>query len=257
MLQLPFLNKVTTLSANQNKSIYVYTSRFYLKHYLWLTLAGLLFFWLSRYDGWDWAISRHFYDPALRRFPWQNNRWLDLINHRLLKDAVLVFGVALLAAAAFTRRWQWLLVALLIGIGPLVVGVLKATSAHSCPWDLLAFGGRARAWPLLGSPPADSGPGHCFPGGHASSGFGLMALRFLFPQPRRLGVFLWAAAVLLGLIMGWGQVMRGAHFVSHNLWAGWWVWLSQLSIYAGLSRWIARRSTTHDGSPKPETVPLD
>lgn len=25
--------------------------------------------------------------------------------------------------------------------------------------------------------------------------------------------------------MGFGQIMRGAHFLTHNLWAGWWVWV--------------------------------
>ncbi|RRA38556.1 phosphoesterase, partial [Cronobacter sakazakii] len=37
-----------------------------------------------------------------------------------------------------------------------------------------------------------------------------------------------AAGIALGLAMGFGQVMRGAHFFTHNLWAGWWVWLTQV-----------------------------
>ncbi|MDU4093940.1 MAG: phosphoesterase, partial [Pantoea sp.] len=41
----------------------------------------------------------------------------------------------------------------------------------------------------------------------------------------------WSGAIVLGLVMGYGQMMRGAHFLSHNLWAGWWVWLTQLLTY--------------------------
>ena len=76
---------------------------------------------------------------------------------------------------------------LLIGIGPLVVGILKATSAHSCPWDLIEYGGKAMSFPLFGAVPALPGPGRCFPGGHASSGFAVMALFFLFYPQRPRG----------------------------------------------------------------------
>lgn len=32
---------------------------------------------------------------------------------------------------------------LLIGTVSLVVGILKANTAHSCPWDLIEYGGKA------------------------------------------------------------------------------------------------------------------
>ncbi|PKH24503.1 phosphoesterase [Enterobacterales bacterium CwR94] len=258
-MSLPsFLNKTETPLGIKTKSIYLLPLRFYLMHFILLALSGLLLFWLSRHDAWDWAVSRYWFDSAQQRFPLQNNAWLDLLNHRLLKDAVITGAVGLLLAGLALRRSRWVFVALLIGIGPLVVGVLKATSAHSCPWDLVEFGGKAWAYPLLGSVPADSGPGHCFPGGHASSGFGLMALLFLFwPERKRLAWFLWSAAMLLGLLMGFGQVMRGAHFVSHNLWAGWWVWFSQLSVYAGVTWWMKMRKGTQNGNAKSGSVSLD
>ncbi|SAH35329.1 phosphoesterase PA-phosphatase-like protein [Enterobacter roggenkampii] len=46
--------------------------------------------------------------------------------------------------------------------------------------------------------------------------------------------------ILLGLAMGFGQVMRGAHFFSHNLWAGWWVWFSQVAVYGLVSTRFAK-----------------
>ncbi|OTW33329.1 phosphoesterase, partial [Enterobacter kobei] len=39
---------------------------------------------------------------------------------------------------------------------------------------------------------------------------------------------------------GFGQVMRGAHFFSHNLWAGWWVWFSQVAVYGLISTRFAK-----------------
>lgn len=98
------------------------------------------------------------------------------------------------------------------------------------------------SFPLFGAVPALPGPGRCFPGGHASSGFAVMALFFLFyPQRPRLAWCCWCGGIALGMLMGFGQIMRGAHFLTHNLWAGWWVWLSQLAIYWMISGYWRRK----------------
>lgn len=222
------LNKSQTIRLIRSETIYLLPRRFYLVQLILLAVTGLILTWLSRHEAWDIALTRVWYDPVTQQFPWKDNRWLDLINHRLLKD--LVIGLTLLALfkGLFNRNPRLVLVALLVGIGPAVVGILKATSAHSCPWDLIEFGGKAVSYPLFSAVPADSGPGRCFPGGHASSGFGVMALFFWFwPRRPTLAWACFALGATLGMLMGYGQLMRGAHFLSHNLWAGWWVWLSQ------------------------------
>lgn len=103
----------------------------------------------------------------------------------------------------------------------LVVSLFKAKSTSSCPWDMQEFGGLARyashwAWGV-----ADGGGGRCFPAGHASAGFaflgGALALRPFAPVVARR--WLWGA-LLTGLALGWGQQLRGAHFMSHTLWTG-------------------------------------
>ena len=226
------LNQSETLSPIRIKALYPLSARFYAIQAILLAVFALLFLWMARDSALDHALVSYWFDPLTQRFPWKDSRWLDLINHRLLKDMAIATGVTLLLAGLMRRQPRWVLVALLIGIGPLVVGVLKATSAHSCPWDLVEFGGKAFSYPLLGSVPAESGPGRCFPGGHASSGFSLMALFFLYwPTRPKIAWLCWGGALMLGLVMGYGQIMRGAHFLSHNLWAGWWVWLAQLVTY--------------------------
>ncbi len=109
----------------------------------------------------------------------------NLINHRLLKISVIAGAVLALFWGIYRRNARLIVTMLSIGIGPLVVGLLKATSAHSCPWDLLEYGGKAMSFPLFGTTPAFPGPGRCFPGGHASSGFAVMALFFLFIRNAR------------------------------------------------------------------------
>lgn len=237
------LNQSSTASQIQTDALYSLPASFYRWQAFGLLVTALLFIWLSRNEQLDWAVSHYWYDAASQRFPWQNNYWLDLINHRLLKISVIAGAVLTLLWGIYRRNARLIVAMLLIGIGPLVVGILKATSAHSCPWDLLEYGGKAMSFPLFVTTPAFSGPGRCFPGGHASSGFAVMALFFLFyPQRPRLAYWCWLGGITLGMLMGFGQIMRGAHFLSHNLWAGWWVWFSQLAVYWCISGYFRRKT---------------
>ncbi|MCE0488662.1 phosphatase PAP2 family protein [Pantoea sp. Mb-10] len=244
------LNLSITPDQIKSTTIYSLSGRFYAINFILLAILGLAFLLWSRHENLDIAISRMWFDAQTARFPWQHNRWLDLVNHRLVKDVIIAGAILLLLRGIQRRHGRYVLVALLFGLGPLVVGVLKAHSAHSCPWDLAMFGGKAESFVLLDSVPANSGPGQCFPGGHASSGFSLMALFFLWwpERPRRALVAL-LVGITVGLLMGYGQVMRGAHFFSHNLWAGWWVWLTQVVVFAGFSFCLNQlRTRNHHGS---------
>lgn len=228
-------------TVNKTKLLYRLPPRFYLFQLCILIILAVVFSWLSRDEGLDRWLTGYWFDAASRSFPLQNDRLLDLLNHRLLKDLVIAGGAIALLWGLWRRQPRLVVVALLIGLGALTVGILKGFSHHSCPWSLMEYGGNAASYPLFGTAPADSGPGRCFPGGHASSGFGVMALFFLFYRERpRLAWFFLGFGVFLGLSMGYGQVMRGAHFFSHNLWAGWWVWVTQVALYGAISTWLVK-----------------
>ncbi len=84
--------------------------------------------------------------------------------------------------------------------------------------------GRQRSWSL-------------FPGGHASSGQKLvMGLFFAFwrERPRVSPGVLYSSA---GVRSGDGALVRSCagRIFSHNLWAGWWVWFSQVAVYGLVS----------------------
>lgn len=106
-----------------------------------------------------------------------------------------------------------------------VISALKYMSTTSCPWDLAEFGGVARYVSHWALGLTDGGGGHCFPAGHASAGFaflgGYFALRRHAPAASRLWL---AGALASGLVLGLGQQVRGAHFMSHTLWASWLCW---------------------------------
>ena len=94
------------------------------------------------------------------------------------------------------------------------------------------YGGYAPFERLFERMPAHAAGGSCFPGGHASGGFALMAFYFgLRDVQARYARLALAVALALGMVMGWAQMMRGAHFLSHNIWSAWIVWTFMALMY--------------------------
>ncbi len=196
-------------------------------HAVLVPLALGLLAWLAAYSGLDRAVTDLFYDVRLARFPAHESYWLELLGHRVAKIAIWVVALGMLAAAFATERIRQNpheqraigLAVLAMALGPMMVSMLKYTTGHHCPWDLLAYGGFAdvsRDWFV-----ASADAGRCFPSGHASAGFALIALYFLghaIDRPRlaRVGLI---AAIVVGTAFSAVRVIQGAHFVSHNLWA--------------------------------------
>jgi len=102
------------------------------------------------------------------------------------------------------------------------------------PWSMTAALPHGFLWVLKNE------NGHCFPGGHASTGFAFMTGYFVYrlSNPKRAYFFLFSGFIL-GFAMGWAQMMRGAHFLSHNLWTAWVVWLVNVIIYGIFYKRIA------------------
>ncbi|MDW6005260.1 phosphatase PAP2 family protein [Vibrio mangrovi] len=211
---------------------YQFSHRFYLQQAGILFVLAAVFFVLSRYRPFDLYFSDLWFDPQINRFPLTENYWLEVVNHHYVKYFVIAIATGTLILGIIQKKFHWIAIALIMASGPAIIGLLKSFSHHSCPWDLIRYGGSGHEYPLLGSIPEFPGDGRCFPGGHASGGFGLMAFYFLlYPISRRMATWAIIGALSLGMIMGYGQVMRGAHFFSHNLWTIWWVWSIQLILY--------------------------
>jgi membrane-associated PAP2 superfamily phosphatase len=114
-----------------------------------------------------------------------------------------------------------------------IVPALKQLSRTSCPWDLAAFGGVASYVPHWYFGVSDGGPGHCFPSGHAASAFSFLPGWFVLRHHRpRLARWCLAGIITLGLLLGGGQLVRGAHYVSHTLWTAWICWACCVLAFA-------------------------
>lgn len=203
-------------------------------------LLGLLLLLVYPATGIDDLVQHLYYDSAVHTFPLRDELWLTVGMHTGLKMLVIAVGVAVFGGwlGSFfdidlqqeRRRLAWIWIAM--ALGSIEVSTLKHFSIHHCPWDIAEYGGYAPHLALFDVLPAGMTPGRCFPGGHASGGFVLMALYFALrddhPRSARLVLI---GALGLGSAMGWAQTMRGAHFLSHTLWTAWVVWMLLLLVY--------------------------
>ena len=197
----------------------------------WLAAAFLVLNLLLLGFGGDLWIADHVY--ALQGHDW---RW----RHAFVTETVLHVGGRRFSALAWllvvatcgacfvdpalrVRRAALGKLALSVLASTSIVALLKRWSSVQCPWSLPRYGGE-----LLH---AGMQAGHCFPAGHASAGYAWLALYFFFVAVRPawrwhgLGVGLG-----LGLTFGIAQQLRGAHFLSHDLWAAAICWAVALLV---------------------------
>ena len=117
-------------------------------------------------------------------------------------------------------------------LGPVIVGIGKSCSHIYSPWDLRLFHGQYPYIRLFDHVPSYAPAGYAFPAGHASGGYCFVSLYFVFlryrPSYRRVGLL---CGVMLGLIFGMGQQIRGAHFPSHDLFSLAICWSVSLCLY--------------------------
>jgi len=186
------------------------------------------------------VARRVFFDPVAHHWRGAGNWWVNEFVHiggRWLVR-VMVLVALLIWASAFTdrRRLHWrrpaayFAISVILTVG--IVGLLKTLTNVHCAWDLAPFGGRFPYVPLFAHRPEYLAPGQCFPAAHASSGYALMALYFVFRERNRQ----WALAglacgVVAGLVFGLAQQSRGAHLLSHDVWSAMLAWLIPLTVY--------------------------
>jgi len=205
-----------------------------------VALLGLLVLLTWEIGGLDLAVSRHYGTTSgfALRDVWYTRALLHDGGRALGWSAMAV----MVACAVWSRQdrplraqhWYWIGVTL---VCLLLVPAIKQVSSTSCPWDLVEFGGVASYVPHWRLGVHDGGPGHCFPSGHAVAAFAFLTLYFDWRtlKPRLARVCL-ALVCVAGVLYGWAQLARGAHFVSHTLWSAWLCW----AVCALAAAWKAR-----------------
>lgn len=193
----------------------------------WTTLSLLALIWDA--SGLDLAVSSWFGNErgfALREHVIWGRGMYQL--QRVLGWSCLAILVWLTLGprgpwADLSKRERWvMLITVLVVVS--LIPVLKKMNTTSCPWDLAQFGGARQAqwvshwnWGVF-----DSGARRCFPAGHSSTALGFLAVPvFVLAVSKPSAYRLLACVAIAGLWMGFTQVYRGAHYVSHTLWTAW------------------------------------
>ncbi|WYX51868.1 acid phosphatase [Achromobacter xylosoxidans] len=202
-------------------------------HVLGVTLFLACLAWWANASGWDLAIARALFNPALDDFPLHTNRWLELIGHRMVLALPIGIGLGAIAVAAASYRipaWRSLrgpalALALTCMAGQLAITQLKhyttlprpttwtrwaATPLSAVVVDLGSWQGRRRAAQrpcrrrLFAAGPVFRRLGR------RAAGLALVGL---------------AAGIAAGLAFSAVRILQGAHFLSQTLWSAALMWL--------------------------------
>lgn len=218
---------------------------------LFLIVIAMLGFWQL-----DLAIaSRWAFDATTGQFRAHGSFLANELLHKGGRDFVIALAVAALCCALLGRhsparypalhRQAGTIIGAVLGMGltVLLVGVFKRYSHMDCPWDLVAYGGKDPYVSLFATRPAGLRPGGCFPAAHAATGYALFAFFFAFRHTHpRFGRSALVAALLLGVTFGVAQQLRGAHFLSHDVWSAYLAWMTGLFSQRAWSSWNAGRA---------------
>jgi len=194
---------------------------------------------LYRAEGHHWLLQNAW---ATRQLIHKGGKWLSAAATLV---AILLCFHAWRHERAAAWRWPLLYLVLAVALGTGLVSLLKSVTNMDCPWDLVRYGGLREYVGLFASRPHGLPRGACFPAGHASAGFAWVSLYFvaLLVQPawRWRGLAIGLAA---GAVFGVGQQLRGAHFLSHDLWTLATCWTVSLLLFLWVRPLAARGQRT-------------
>jgi len=217
-----------------------------IKQLILITLLLLFTILLFEWTAIDIALQDYFYHFETQQ--WlidKDNQILRLIFYDGIKKVFILFVFFVLIALLFFRKTkivqeykQGLLIVLLSClIVPLVVSGLKASTNIPCPKDINHYNGKYPYVTVFSSYPKDfqqQGKIKCFPAGHASGGFALLSLVFLFKRKRNKIIAL-ISVMILSLSIGTYKMLIGDHFISHTLVTMLLAWLLILLIRYGIN----------------------
>ncbi len=255
-------------------------NRFFAWHLGVPLLIGLMIFAVFDLTTLDDAISDWLYLPD-GRFPFAHDRLFENLTHRWPRILPNWTGEAALIGAGLSFIWpllrperhgglirrlqalglsrplqfaarhrrDWLFIVVAFALSTGAIHFFKSHTGIYCPVETTPYGGthEKKAWFEQFTLLQAAGAGRCWPGGHASGGFSLLALYFVARryQWRYTKATLYAA-LTVGMIFGTTRVIQGWHFMSHTLWAGVIVWLCTLFTALAFYGWrplpISRRA---------------
>lgn len=191
-----------------------------------LLMAVILVF---EFTNFDLDFQMLFYNPETKTwFLSKTNHLLDLIFYSGFKKLFIIFSSIVVLITIFSffkkidlleRYKKGLVVISLAFILVPSLAYFKNVTNVPCPVDIVEFGGTAPDIKVLEFYPKDyvqEKKQRCWPAGHATMGFSLMALYFLFKTSRNKNIAL-VFGIMVGVLTGGYKILIGDHFLSHTL----------------------------------------
>lgn len=216
------------------------TPQFYRQHLFYPLLLVAVAWAMIVGFSLDRHLADFYYHLGGNSWAWKNTWLTEHLVHRGGRNLsfFLLFVVAALIAASYyhpalrsERKKLWYLL-LASGGSSLIVVLLKEILAISCPWEFSVYGGRLPYEDIAQQLFSRTGSG-CFPAGHASAGYAWIGVYFFLLQSRWRWLAL-ATALSAGILFGFVQQLRGAHFISHDLATVTLCWFYSLGLYLAL-----------------------
>lgn len=198
------------------------------KHIFFTAINLIFIIALFEYTSLDIYIQNFFFQIDTQS--WLLNRdepILKFILYDGIKRLLIIFAVSILFTLLIFRKEELIkkyktgLIIVLLStiIVPLSVGYLKATTNTPCPKNIEYYGGEYPDIKVFENYPKEFVQKEkikCWPAGHASGGFALMALFFLFKK-RRNQILGLCFGLSIGWCMGLYKMLIGDHFLSHTI----------------------------------------
>lgn len=187
----------------------------------------ILILWLANATNIDITVENNFFDFDKKL--WLIDRDEPIKKFIFYNFPKYIFGAAIFLSIIFAvlgfkkktqfffnNRHKFLLAFLGLTLIPLIAGNIKKFTNIYCPSQLEIYDGD-HAYVKIFQPNKvlenNVKKGKCFPAGHAVTGFAWIILFFVFEKKSRKYLSL-AGSMALGWVLGFYQMMKGAHFVS-------------------------------------------
>ena len=183
---------------------------------------------LFQFSEIDILVQSHFFNFETKKWLLDENEpIMKFFFYNGAKNTLLIFAIIILFSLIFFRKNTLIkeykkgliIVLLAAAIIPSVVGTLKAVTNTPCPNNINYFEGEYPNLKVFDLYPKDfvqKSKIKCWPAGHASGGFALLSLFFLFKtsKNRKKSIIF---ALLVGWSMGLYKMFVGDHFLSHTI----------------------------------------
>jgi len=198
----------------------------------------------------DLAWARAFYERGGAHNGWiyaRDRPWNWLYDYGEFPGILMGFGaLALYIASRYgraSRRYAKpslvIVLAVLLGPGVVVNGILKSCWGRPRPSDLIVFGGTEEF--RKPSQPAGQGRGKSFVCGHCSMAYAVASAGAFYPYHPVASVSMIAVGIAFGTVAGLARMAQGGHFATDVLWSA----VIVLVIIAALYYFIFRIPETN------------